>query len=1592
MIFPPLTEAYDSPANPGWMDYSDLIGIDVTGNSTVNATLSARTSSGVLHGRVIGGINVAVYIDNGPAKVGILNSTMLSEDPPELDKNLTGLIELINTSSDSTGGIVTVLEYNDGTPYDADDDGVEYEDSAIDYSAGRSNISTDANYERLCTVWEIYSVYSGNLTTICYGYSPCCGLYGISSMAGTRWNDTFYLPHGGYSATKKNIVGARVAYADVGQNEENASYRIYKGQWEFKPAFFYEPRFIFKAPFSRPDPESAQLLIETDAAESLRVYLDRIEYAGPGGITDYQQVGVKGVVASVTEPSGGTFGHYEARYAGDALRMLFSSKPRQTNVSAHLIEGSRPTEEVYDDWGAYGLASTTHANYEAVMAGFINSQDNLTVIFGQLNDPLLTTGAAYFTPGLSFDNLTVTLPKLGNVSIISVCTDLNFTSMECRSWTPLTSDFRQNDENVTFVAKRSGLFAGVGSTFLDSMLDYSGSMRQGTAQLNKPVTWSTEIRAMYGWQLSFNIVVTTPLNSFDVALLADEDNKALHLEEVTETESDARRFQTQMPGARNYTLRYNTEGPTLKEDDPVEINDTWTKRITITSPTRYSDLAFYTSTPSLPEDRVTITESGESGESDISQIPAYNLTFKDSGSDGTVDWAYLRIPNMANATYTVVGDKRPQYDKATDEHADTRINSDETYSSVLFLEPHGQTINGTFDRFDPSPKRTNEGDYGYYASDTGYLAYFDSRNGRILFGTGSGTIKYAPQSTNQADAVTGGEIVAYYGAWNSTDLEYMIGRGRLTARLNLMNNGSPNEYSFDIEPEKTSVEEGQGISVYDKNGTWLFGFRTEAHDSKGRTINVSETLEKRGGDYRHKIAIDYGSRANITYPATIDIVFSEDGHNKTHAGIGYADNVGVHTPTILPVGLSDSVYRAYAAYDLTMIPEEATILSARMRLYVESPMDGKCSRCVCQIRQITGRGDIFEEAGILRPYASVQCDRQGLKTADLGDEAAADIQKMIKTGASSFEIVSGNESSPDDFAIISGINSPRSRQPALEIDWTTATTTTLPYFNIEDVRTIQKSPRCRYDPTAREYECNASQITVNGTVDLLFEGENASRSIRLNAPERLTISENGRIIASGRDLEYEDESNISRPDGGTVTISGGQVDIYGVIDSRGGDYLSQTHKMNAGSGGTIKITANSSARIVGLLQSSGGDINTTLGEGDFGGTPGDIKITSLGSWVFVSRAVADGGTSNNEAGAPGGRINVSAAQEANVSEASMAGGSSMYDDAGRGGELFIKSGNIYLGCVNATGSDAPFGAGGKGGTITLHSTGDIVADCRIEAYSGRSIRVANNIGGDIILIATSGNITLSDIDAYGGEDLSDGIGGAGGRITISGFSANVNGTLDVRGGYSMSGTGGKGGQITVEYCEKLENESIRYENSGGDGPIQNGTNGPQINEYRGAWCGQNESAPAALPTRTVTLADQATMEGMGLKFTDPLGNQLSDTPTPVVQIRDLTGRRLVEFNVIGDFNLTELKVSATGGKVFVYFEESSGIETTHSIFVRNTRNRGAYVCTQAKNFDEVTLDCPGKASFTHNECLNDAAKDGITCTLEQGDYKISGLK
>ncbi|MBI2664486.1 hypothetical protein HYX10_04045 [Candidatus Woesearchaeota archaeon] len=140
--------------------------------------------------------------------------------PNDTEVNITEPVKNIEAEK----AINISLQYNSGTLFDADNDGTEFNNSAIDFTVANTNFSWDAG--KLCTQWIIRPDESDAATALCFGERDCCALLDVAPES-SSWDDMLAISPGLYGTEANNTVSSRVISANYSLSGEIYSEIIY---------------------------------------------------------------------------------------------------------------------------------------------------------------------------------------------------------------------------------------------------------------------------------------------------------------------------------------------------------------------------------------------------------------------------------------------------------------------------------------------------------------------------------------------------------------------------------------------------------------------------------------------------------------------------------------------------------------------------------------------------------------------------------------------------------------------------------------------------------------------------------------------------------------------------------------------------------------------------------------------------------------------------------------------------------------------------------------------------------------------------------------------------------------------------------------------------------------------------------------------------------------------------------------------------------------------------------------------------------------------------------------------------------------------
>ena len=178
-------------------------------------------------------INETIGLNETLNETEELNETIQINETIGLNETLENI-----TNPPENAEILIELEYNDGTEFDIDNNGIEAKDGIIDFNVN-AEFNWAVNQTNLCTKWETESLDNETSVTVCYGNEKCCNFIGLEPLT-SNWNEVFYSYYSRYGASSNNKISSQVVYVDYSVIEENPYSYVYYSDWASLNAVFLE--------------------------------------------------------------------------------------------------------------------------------------------------------------------------------------------------------------------------------------------------------------------------------------------------------------------------------------------------------------------------------------------------------------------------------------------------------------------------------------------------------------------------------------------------------------------------------------------------------------------------------------------------------------------------------------------------------------------------------------------------------------------------------------------------------------------------------------------------------------------------------------------------------------------------------------------------------------------------------------------------------------------------------------------------------------------------------------------------------------------------------------------------------------------------------------------------------------------------------------------------------------------------------------------------------------------------------------------------------------------------------------------------------
>ena len=430
----------------GAVAHKDMLDENYTSETVIPVETDLKAEKISIEGKAFGGKSVEITLIEHDSEKTILDEECLIEDnskKKELLDQITHIPPVNNSREDPQ--INTILEYNNGTRWDEDDDGFAERKDAVDFTVKNTNITFTPVSERLCTIWEHYSLDNGKTRKSCYGGRECCNLYDLTPAEASSWSDTYYLNIGLSQGGRKNLVSAKVAYADINLELENASIQVYHGDWETLPAFFYTPEYLFTH-------DCTQTPFDTPAGnKSLRIRI------AEGEKLHLHEINIDGLKTVEVEEEGMDVGE---------LEIWLWDKEGKINGEYYI----------QDDDGEYSITLQTildggTATYS--IHGIQDSPGKMQVKADYLEDEFFKTPVFAFKKTLNLTKAEIVVPVTGHVNTLAKCMDFNWTVFKCNRWKTTELADTLNETHIKLTVPNSMVYS-VGYTNLPSKQESAG--------------------------------------------------------------------------------------------------------------------------------------------------------------------------------------------------------------------------------------------------------------------------------------------------------------------------------------------------------------------------------------------------------------------------------------------------------------------------------------------------------------------------------------------------------------------------------------------------------------------------------------------------------------------------------------------------------------------------------------------------------------------------------------------------------------------------------------------------------------------------------------------------------------------------------------------------------------------------------------------------------------------------------------------------------------------------------------------------------------------------------------------------------------
>ena len=480
------------------------------------------------------------------------NATVINET----EANETQLPTLQQPEQPQPNKTITVqLRYNNGTAFDSNDDGIETEKGAIDFTISETQFSWPADEGKLCTRWKTESPETNTMAAICNGNSNCCQLVELAPQA-ESWKEPLQVFYGSFNGAVgyKNNVSAQVIYADYSLETATATVDVAYSGWQTLPAKFLKVT-EFKAaceetcklpPLQPNETGNAIILVELENAEAATILtIESVSYTASVIVnTAPAYTAIPAIEVKKNSAATVNLSQYFTDAEGDKLSYTATSDSSQVIIS--IAQGEIAAVEP-----RRGFTGNTTADFTASDGFFATSSGKvkITVAGEKLNSPpLLLKG---------IENVTIAKNKQATLNLSSHFYDADgdMLTYEAYKANDITMTFSGDTATIKpdkgFIGKRPTFITAadkenataVSNIFTIEVVKAEEAEKEeteevlGRIEINKPVKWKKTIR------LTEETNATTQIPAAATTITVKENNISIEDKVKVEEKGKAKKLK-----------------------------------------------------------------------------------------------------------------------------------------------------------------------------------------------------------------------------------------------------------------------------------------------------------------------------------------------------------------------------------------------------------------------------------------------------------------------------------------------------------------------------------------------------------------------------------------------------------------------------------------------------------------------------------------------------------------------------------------------------------------------------------------------------------------------------------------------------------------------------------------------------------------------------------------------------------------------------------------------------------------------------------------------------------------------------------------